>query len=426
MSDIAIKVSGLGKKYYLGEKLPQRSLTGSLKTAARFPWQLARSMLTGEELDKREEFWALKDVSFEVKQGEMLGIIGRNGAGKSTLLKVLSRITTPTEGEVEMFGRVGCLLEVGTGFHPELTGRENIFLNGSLLGMLNVEIKKRFDEIVDFSGISKFLDTPVKFYSSGMYTRLAFSVAAHLNPEILIVDEVLAVGDAEFQKKCLGKMNSIAQSGRTVIFVSHNMQAVKNLCQKGIWLDKGALASVGDMAEVANEYMNSNTRFVGNVVFTEKLPGDDKAVLHAVRMKDASGKIITETQINQPFAIEMEFELLAGGMKVAPNLHIKDAFGNYICVTSDSLLDKDCVKKQDAGKYKATCHFPANLLNAGTYYIGAALTGIEPLHVHFYEQDIVFISVHDPIEGVPTRSAGYVGEIPGAFRPLLNWDLSKD
>ena len=325
-----------------------------------------------------------------------------------------------------MFGRVGCLLEVGTGFHPELTGRENIFLNGSLLGMLNAEIKKRFDEIVEFSGIGKFLDTPVKFYSSGMYTRLAFSVAAHLNPEILIVDEVLAVGDAEFQKKCLGKMNSIAQSGRTVIFVSHNMQAVKNLCQKGIWLDKGSLVSAGDMADVVNEYMNSNTRFVGNVVFTDKMPGDDKAVLHAVRVKDASGSIITEIQINQPFSIEMEFELFADGMKVTPNLHVKDPFGNYVCVTADSLLDKHSVKKSHAGKYKATCHFPANLLNSGTYYIGVALTGIEPLHVHFYEQDIVFVSVHDPIDGVPTRGAGYVGEIPGAFRPLLNWDLSEE
>ncbi len=254
MSDIAIKVRGLGKKYHIGEKLPQRSLAGSIKNAAAFPWKVAKNLISGKAIDQREEFWALKDVAFDVKQGEVLGIIGRNGAGKSTLLKILSRITTPTEGEVELFGRVGCLLEVGTGFHPELTGRENVFLNGSLLGMSNVEIKQRFDEIVDFSGVERFLDTPVKFYSSGMYTRLAFSVAAHLNPEILIVDEVLAVGDAEFQKKCLGKMDDIARSGRTIIFVSHNMGAVKSLCQKGLLLNNGSVFLSGDIDRVIEKY----------------------------------------------------------------------------------------------------------------------------------------------------------------------------
>lgn len=259
MSDIAIKVRGLGKKYHIGEKLPQRSLTGSIKNAAGLPWKVAKSLISGKALDRREEFWALKDVSFDVKQGEVLGIIGSNGAGKSTLLKVLSRITTPTEGEVELFGRVGCLLEVGTGFHPELTGRENIFLNGSLLGMTNVEIKQRFDEIIDFSGVERFLDTPVKFYSSGMYTRLAFSVAAHLNPEILIVDEVLAVGDAEFQKKCLGKMDDIAKAGRTVLFVSHNMSSMTRLCQKGLWLDNGQIKQSDKMESVIREYINSQS-----------------------------------------------------------------------------------------------------------------------------------------------------------------------
>ena len=256
MSDIVIKVRGLGKKYHIGEQLPQRGLAGSIKNAAGLPWKMAKSIFSGKSLDKREEFWALKDVSFDVKQGEVLGIIGRNGAGKSTLLKILSRITTPTLGEIEMFGRVGCLLEVGTGFHPELTGRENVFLNGSLLGMTNVEIKKRFDEIVDFSGVERFLDTPVKFYSSGMYTRLAFSVAAHLDPEILIVDEVLAVGDAEFQKKCLGKMDSIAKSGRTIIFVSHNMSAVANLCDYGIWFDNGQIKRFGQIEDVIREYID--------------------------------------------------------------------------------------------------------------------------------------------------------------------------
>lgn len=244
MGDIAIKIEKLGKKYTVGKE-KDGSLRGSLNNLFKF------------NKEKNKEFWALKDISFEVKKGEVIGIIGRNGAGKSTLLKVLSKITKPTEGRVEIFGRVASLLEVGTGFHPELTGRENIYLNGTILGMSRKEVKSKFNEIVEFSGVEKFIDTPVKHYSSGMYVRLAFSVAAHLEPEILIIDEVLAVGDVEFQKKCLGKMEDIANHGRTVLFVSHNIDAILNLCSRAIVVSKGNLSFSGSARQATDFYINA-------------------------------------------------------------------------------------------------------------------------------------------------------------------------
>ena len=241
MGDIAIKIQGVCKKYTVGKE-KDSSLRGTLGSVLK------------STVSKGEEFWALKDVSFEVKKGEVIGIVGKNGAGKSTLLKILSQITKPTEGRIEINGRVASLLEVGTGFHPELTGRENIYLNGTILGMTRKEVKAKFDEIVEFSGVEKFIDTPVKHYSSGMYVRLAFAVAAHLEPEILVIDEVLAVGDAEFQKKCLGKMQDVANHGRTVLFVSHNMASVKSLCSSAILLQKGQIVFSGNVAETISKY----------------------------------------------------------------------------------------------------------------------------------------------------------------------------
>ncbi len=262
-NDVAIRVEGLGKQYRIGEKQASyRTLRETLTKGVKTPFRKAASVLRGEAYGAaglKEEIWALKDVSFDVKKGEVVGIIGRNGAGKTTLLKILSRITQPTEGRAEVYGRVSSLLEVGTGMHPELTGRENIFLNGTILGMKRAEIKARFDEIVDFSGVERFIDTPLKHYSSGMQVRLAFSIAAHLEPEILMVDEVLAVGDAEFQKKCLGKMDEVARSGRTVLFVSHNMAAVRKLCASGMRLEKGVVAAQGDINEIANDYSKETT-----------------------------------------------------------------------------------------------------------------------------------------------------------------------
>jgi lipopolysaccharide transport system ATP-binding protein len=265
MSDVVIRAEGLGKRYLIGHETERESYVALRDVMARSAQKLVRSagdllrgrqLLTGNEI---EEFWALKDVNFEIRRGEVVGIIGRNGAGKSTLLKILSRITEPTTGRVEILGRVASLLEVGTGFHPELTGRENIFLNGAILGMSRAEIKRKFDEIVDFAEVEKFLDTPVKRYSSGMYVRLAFAVAAHLEPEILIVDEVLAVGDAEFQKKCLGKMKDVAGGGRTVLFVSHNMGAVQALCSATIFLQQSRLIAQGATSSVMSAYLESKS-----------------------------------------------------------------------------------------------------------------------------------------------------------------------
>lgn len=261
MSDIVIRAEGLGKKYVIGHQAEQGrnpTLRDVVANAAKGYIRSARSMIHGQQLvagDSIEEFWALKDVSFEIKRGDVVGIIGRNGAGKSTLLKVLSRITEPSEGRVAIKGRVASLLEVGTGFHPELTGRENIYLNGAILGMTRAEIRRKFDEIVDFSGIEKFLDTPVKRYSSGMYVRLAFAVAAHLEPEILIVDEVLAVGDADFQRKCLGKMRDVAGSGRTVLFVSHNIASLSALTGRCIFMEKGNVVNSGPTREIVGQYL---------------------------------------------------------------------------------------------------------------------------------------------------------------------------
>ena len=263
MSDIAIRVENLSKEYRIGShqngdrRFGYKSLRDVLTDALAAPWRRASRLLRGEAYaaaEMNETIWALKDVSFEIKRGEVLGIIGRNGAGKSTLLKILSRITQPTHGEVTIYGRVGSLLEVGTGFHPELTGRENIYLNGAILGMKRAEIVRQFDEIVAFAEVEKFIDTPVKHYSSGMYLRLAFAVAAHLNPDILVVDEVLAVGDIEFQKKCLGKMQDVTKKGRTVLFVSHNMGAIRILCEKVLWIEKGQVLKIGGSTKVINEY----------------------------------------------------------------------------------------------------------------------------------------------------------------------------
>src|SRR3989442_8215614 len=246
MSDVAIRVGGMGKQYQIGgDRKPYRTIRESITDTVLGPVRRLRAGLSADAVNGEKAFWALKDVSFQVKNGEAVGIIGRNGAGKSTLLKILSRITEPTEGEVEIAGRVGSLLEVGTGFHPELTGRENIYLNGAILGMTRPHIKRKVDHIVEFAGLNSFLDTPVKRYSSGMYVRLAFAVAAHLEPDILLVDEVLAVGDAEFQMKCLGRMEVVAETGRTVLFVSHNHAAIRRLCSQSVLVDDGTIAKIG-------------------------------------------------------------------------------------------------------------------------------------------------------------------------------------
>ncbi|HVC96093.1 MAG TPA: ABC transporter ATP-binding protein, partial [Pirellulales bacterium] len=314
MSDEIIKVEGLGKKYTIGTAAPRESYTALrdvISRSARGLWHGARRALRGQTTiapRHTEEFWALDDVSFDVRRGDVLGIIGRNGAGKSTLLKILSRITEPTAGRVTLRGRVASLLEVGTGFHPELTGRENIFLNGAILGMTRAEVKRKFDEIVAFAEVEKFLDTPVKRYSSGMFVRLAFAVAAHLEPEILVVDEVLAVGDAEFQKKCLGKMGEVAEAGRTVLFVSHNTTAMKNMCTHGILLNQGQVVCHADISSTVHQY----SLLANNVVTIREweefnAPGTEGVKLLSARLVTAPPASPDNLTVADPFAFEFRY-----------------------------------------------------------------------------------------------------------------------
>ena len=306
--DIVIRAEGLGKKYVIGheaEREPYLALRDAIARGARNGWRMARDMVKGRIVvpgDTVEEFWALKNLSFEIKRGDVVGIIGRNGAGKSTLLKVLSRITEPSEGRVTIKGRVASLLEVGTGFHPELTGRENIFLNGAVLGMTRAEIKLKFDEIVAFAEVEKFLDTPVKRYSSGMYVRLAFAVAAHMEPDILIVDEVLAVGDVEFQKKCLGKMSDVAHGGRTILFVSHNMGSVASLCQNAIRMQAGQIVASGPARSVINSYLALPT----SSVRASFAPRKGKPAITGVRLDEEAlrcGDFIAAVDFESPFPL---------------------------------------------------------------------------------------------------------------------------
>jgi lipopolysaccharide transport system ATP-binding protein len=428
LSDIAISVEHLSKSYLVGHNAAEAEryialrdvLTRNMRNLAR----KTRDMISGRPIvqgDEVEEFWALKDVSFEIKSGDRVGIIGRNGAGKSTLLKILSRITEPTKGRVKIAGRVASLLEVGTGFHPELTGRENIFLNGAILGMTRSEIKRKFDAIVAFADVEKFLDTPVKRYSSGMYVRLAFAVAAHLEPDILVVDEVLAVGDSQFQKKCLGKMEEIGRSGRTILFVSHNMAMISSLCEKAIQLDNGELRAIGPTDHVILGYatLGENSPATVNYRNYSRQIGDQYAQLLSADVRNEQGAPVIEVQITQPFSVRMEYRITSDADRIyVPNFHFHCQDGSVAFV-----VNAINVKRLSSGEYSAECHVPANFLNDGVYSIGFALTSYESsVSIHFYEGEAIMFNVRDPIDGVATR-AGYSGPMPGAVRPLLPWTL---
>ena len=374
VSNTAIRVENLGKQYRIGATQARyRTIRETVTDAARAPFVRAGKLLRGEatgaaNLD--ETIWALKDVSFEVKHGEVVGIIGRNGAGKSTLLKILSRITEPTTGFVDLYGRVGSLLEVGTGFHPELTGRENIFLNGAILGMSRNDINRKFDEIVDFAEVERFIDTPVKHYSSGMYLRLAFAVAAHLEPEILLVDEVLAVGDAAFQKKCLGKMGDVAQEGRTVLFVSHNMGAVRTLCPRSIWLDQGQIYDVGASEPIVDAYLRQDLH-TDALAAVEKaialLPPDPIFQLEGVDVRQDE-KSTTLVVNGRPMEIEIRYSVrkATNGLRVYFDLLDEQ---EVILIRSFHDDDLDLIPAVQPGSYVSTAIIPAHLLAPRTYQL---------------------------------------------------------
>jgi lipopolysaccharide transport system ATP-binding protein len=367
----------------------------------------------------------LHDVSFEVNPGEVVGIIGRNGAGKSTLLKILSRITEPTTGRVELYGRVGSLLEVGTGFHPELTGRENTFLNGAILGMARAEIERKFDEIVAFAEIEKFLDTPVKRYSSGMYVRLAFAVAAFLEPEILLVDEVLAVGDASFQRKCLDRMKDVGRHGRTVLFVSHNMPAVTRLCERTILLDEGTILQDDQSHKVVSSYLKSG---LGTMAAREwpdaaKAPGNDVVRLCAVRVRTEDGRVTDAIDIRRPVGIEMEFEVLRPGYVLLPNYHVSNEEGVLIFIANDK--DPEWQRtSRPVGRFVSTAWIPGNFLSEGTMIIAAAVSTMDPVTIHFFEREVVAFQVIDSLDGQSARGE-YAGPYPGIVRPMLQWTTRR-
>lgn len=419
MNDIAIHVEGLGKQYRIGAaRAPYKTLRESLVQAFQSPFRRLRQGFQPSNADNT--FWALRDVSFDVKRGEVVGIIGRNGAGKSTLLKILSRITGPTEGLADIYGRVGSLLEVGTGFHPELTGRENIYLNGAILGMKRAEIERKFDEIVDFAEVEKFIDTPVKRYSSGMYVRLAFAVAAHLEPDILMVDEVLSVGDAAFQKKCLGKMGDVAKEGRTVLFVSHNMTAISQLCSQCILLNQGEVINYASTEEVIHQYLNriSVTNPGDLETQVHSLRPDDVFTLHLIKVFPGnSNNSQTEFLTHLPIVLEMVYEIKKPESNLRIGFDIISADGVLLFRSFDDDLEVVC---REPGYYHSRCIIPGNWLTVGEYLLTLAI-GIHNMRWIIYRD----IWINIPVTQTDGVNRHYMDthKRPGYLLPALEWQI---
>lgn len=420
MSDISFRIQNLSKAYKITrarkglKAVHYKTLQQDLLA---LPGKVFSS-LRGRTSADRETVWALKNVTFDVREGEAVGIIGRNGAGKSTLLKILSRITDPTEGRAEVYGRVGSLLEVGTGFHPELTGRENIFLNGAIIGMQRSEITRKFDDIVAFSEVEQYIDTPVKFYSSGMYVRLAFAVAAHLEPEILIVDEVLAVGDAQFQKKCLGKMGEVANQGRTVLFVTHNMSVAAQLCSRGILLNKGKVISDGPMEQVIDAYM----RITANENLTEKLfPAREDGAAHFTRfcLKNDKGEQTRIFANSEDIVFEVEYDVNRPLSNNHLHLLIERADGLLIIKSADDDGGQVLNPARTPGKYQTTIRFPGRLLNEGVYQFRVVL-GKRRGEKHDHQEGFTF-----EVEDWNDYTESSFGKRNGALLFPLSWSETK-
>jgi lipopolysaccharide transport system ATP-binding protein len=418
----AIRAEGLSKRYRLGSGtvFQYGRLTESLWRAIRRPFRSSGHRTH----DGDEHVWALRDVSLEVPEGEVLGIIGRNGAGKTTLLKILSRITPPTAGYAEVRGRVGSLLEVGTGFHPELTGRENILLNGAILGMRRREISRKFDEIVSFAGISRFIDTPVKRYSSGMYVRLAFAVAAHLDTEIMAVDEVLAVGDLSFQRKCLGTMKDAAHRGRTVLFVSHALGSISRLCDRVIWLDSGRIVSAGAPQDVVGRYLRASDR--GTAGQREwplsAAPGSDGFSLSRVAIVGKEGGAAATIDMTEPFSVEITYELAREIVELRVGFLLLASDGTVVfrSVDRDGLSDGPDWAERGPGRYVSTCEIPGNLLNEGRYSL-TILADVPSVKSLLHLEDTISIEVVKT-GGVSARD---VARWPGVILPALDWRVSQ-
>jgi lipopolysaccharide transport system ATP-binding protein len=426
----AIKVKNLSKRYRIGyEKQSKDTLAEVVSDWITRPIENYRKLRNLTKFDQGQSdetelddiIWALNDITFSVKPGEVIGVIGKNGAGKSTLLKVLSRITYPTDGIVKLNGRVSSLLEVGTGFHPELTGRDNVYLNGTILGMTKAEIDRKFDEIVDFSGINKFIDTPVKFYSSGMGVRLAFSVAAHLEPEILLIDEVLSVGDAAFQKKSLGKMEEVSQEGRTVLFVSHNMGAVRALCNRGLLLESGSLVQDGPIDSVINTYLSSkDVSTAGSLAWSEaEAPQDREMILWGIDLVSSAGEVKTTFQIDEPLEIRIHYQIVEPVKNLRLYLRFKTTMGETVFATYEDAQIQEGFSRQP-GHYTATCRIPGNVLNNITYriYLGFDSPGQKVL---IPGREYLELDVIDTSDGYRYAK----GAFDGPIRPMVNWEVQE-
>lgn len=426
MSNKVIRVENLGKKYIIGHQAKEQytALRDVIANQIKYFGSLINPNSKIEH-PNFEEFWALKDLYFEIEQGDRVGIIGRNGAGKSTLLKILSRITEPTQGRINIKGRVASLLEVGTGFHPELTGRENIYLNGAILGMSKAEIKRKFDEIVDFSEVEKFLDTPVKRYSSGMYVRLAFAVAAHLEPEILIVDEVLAVGDAAFQKKCLGKMEDVGKDGRTVLFVSHNIGAVRALCNRGIVLSSGSIIKQGDAEDCISEYLakvaNNQTESGKLTWELDNAPGSENFRLLKIALLSSGGEIKSSFSAQEEIIVKIHYQLFKNieGMRIV--LQVLAQTGEIAFTSTDHGQRQS--ENGLSGHHTSVCYIPSKLMNLSNYVIKiwAGIPGkqflLEPVEL-----------LNFSVEGEGNHHSTYTDykRWPGVVCPDLSWQIMSN
>jgi lipopolysaccharide transport system ATP-binding protein len=427
----AITVNGLGKRYRIGAAqnkfrygMFRDVLVDTFTAPVRYVKSLGKRSGNGSAASNKNFIWALKDVSFDLNEGRVLGIVGRNGAGKSTLLKILSRVTEPTEGTVSVRGRVGSLLEVGTGFHPELTGRENIYMNGAILGMKRSEIEAKFDEMVEFSEVAQFIDTPVKRYSSGMYLRLAFAVAAHLEPEILVVDEVLAVGDAEFQRKCLGKMNDVAQQGRTVLFVSHNMSAILRLTQEAIVLKKGQLIKRAPTPEAVDFYLASGQAESGERSWEpDEIPASSAPFRPiCLRLKDRAGKIVDTVRSTEPVTVEWEYQLEAPVTGLRVGMYLNTMRGEYVFTAfdTDDAKQYEQFGARQAGRYVSRCNIPADFFNEGRYSLGVNASSFG---VRRYFMDENAMSFNVDISGAPGTQWPEIRQ--GPIRPRLDWKIEK-
>ncbi|MAT55367.1 MAG: hypothetical protein CMN32_12885 [Saprospirales bacterium] len=417
-----IRVENLSKAYRIGLKQQSHdTLFGKVADMVKAPLRNLKNLRSLTRFDGAEDptvHWALKDIDFTVNEGEVLGIIGHNGAGKSTLLKILSRVTEPTTGRITIHGRVGALLEVGTGFHPELTGRENIYMNGTILGMTKKEIDRKLDEIVDFSGVEKYIDTPVKFYSSGMKVRLGFAVAAHLDPEILIIDEVLAVGDVEFQRKCLGKMEDVSRSGRTVLFVSHNMTAISNLCKRCIVLKQGTISKIDDASDAVKHYVHNSikTSEVQQIRFVWDLksaPGDERIKLLKFSVTPANSEKIFYKDCAICFNIC--FNILDDRVKVVGfNIYLSTMEGVLVCHIGRQLLKEEM---NGVGLYQTSLIFPPNVLNVG-WYSANLMIGLNTTEPLIHTGDIKFNIIGN-------KNASIIKELKGIIQPKVKFSVKK-